>query len=297
MYKKMILVNIVLCIVLFFTFVCATEIFASPIQEEQAKTTEDTSVTEMVEGARSASPDVVLEERREIESVVSAPTEGKDTIATIEPDMFRRIVAIGDLPADYDPSLVLKKGRTIPVILNIPISGEFSFEEYNSFNITKNIYDDSGQFLLLPKSTTVSCWYMVSEEQGKMRINITAINMYLDLYRNVSVRFSNPPHCTTNRERKTRALSLKPFSSTDQKNREEDSLKLQEQLFISPVISAELILGVESEDRSSKHGRIIFGENASGDRTVFIEWGYKLDLHVRKDILFSGPYIGQIWNW
>ena len=280
MYKKMILVNIVLWIVLLFAFVCVAEILASPIQDEQAKATEDTSETEMVEGAQSASPDVVLEERRETESENSAPVEEKRRER-------RRIIAVGDLPEDHDPSLVLRKGRTIDVFLNGVIDSGTSLEGICTFDIYGIVYDDSDQIILIPPYTRIRCLYEISGEQDRIRMYFTVIDMGLEpVGYNASVRFSDPPRATY-----VGSFNITSLSSADKKRIEKEYLQLRKQLFSSPVISAELILRVESEDRKPKYGKIIFNENASGDRTVSIGSAYKMILQVEKDILFSRAFI------
>jgi len=289
MYKKLIMVRIVLCIVLFFAFVCVAEIFASPIQDEQAKSTEDESVTEMVEGAQSVSPDVVLEERREIESVVSAPAEEKTTIDTHEPDMFRRIVAIGDLPADYDPSLVLKKGRTITITSRYTINSEKSLIGMLSETIKDDIYDDSGQNLLIPKDIKFRCAYKISEDKGKVMITVTAFEMDMAPPKalrglggnNTIVMFLSPPIYNALYERMIQNF----FDCND------EFLQQQEQLFISPAISAELIFGEESNNQASDNEKVAFSKNASGDWAININPEYEVDLQVKKDILFSAPFI------
>jgi|GEM_PF-2533309 len=301
MRKKIIKASVVFCIVFNVALVCSMEVCASPIQDEQANIAEDINgqVKETIEGAQNASAYIVPDERKETENGTTEPTVGKTMIASFAPSMLRRIVTVGDFPDNYDPSLVLRKGRSIPIGLNLPMFSEDTdspFGYFNSFNIKENIYDDSGQLLLLPKGTTIDCLYMVSEEKDKMKIVITVMDMYLDLYRNVAVQFSNPPICTTNGDRKRKMNELLS-SNSDAKKMKEEYLQLREQLFKSPVISAELILGVESEDRTPLYGKIIFGENASGDRTVFIDSGFKLNIHVKKDILFSSPYFGQIDVW
>ena len=192
-----------------------------------------------------------------------------------------RTVTVGDLPADHDPSLVLRKGRTITIMLR-EIDSEISSEDaFVSWTREKGFRDDSGKNILILGNVPIFYWYRISEEDNKIKINITATSIDIDWYNNIYVLFSNPPQVIIGRWR-----------DGDGKRRAhiEESLPLREQLFLSPVISAELVLGPESEDRASERGKIIFGENASGDRTVSIESGYIVELEVKKDILFSGPW-------
>jgi hypothetical protein len=143
----------------------------------------------------------------------------------------------------------------------------------------------------MPILAAMDCLYKVLEERDKLRINFTVLGMRLDLHPNINVRFSDPPHHTTYGERRKQMLTITPISSADRKKREEESLRAREQLFLSPVMSAELIIGVESEDRRSVQGKVIFDENASGNRTVTIEPGYIFNLQIEKDILFSGHFV------
>ena len=289
MYKRIIKVSIVFCIIVNVALVYSMEACASPIQKEQANTTKDANsqIAEMIEGAQDASPDILLEERKETDSTNSVRTESAKTIASYNPNEYKRIVTVGDLPAGHDPSLVLRKGRNIKVDFVLDLVRRKSFLDDMSVLIIENIYDDSGQVLLVPRRTRMNCFYNVSEEQDKIKIYITVWDMFLDLSKNISVTFSDPPHCTTNFERKKQAFS--PFTSADVIKREEYLEQLREQLFISPVISAEVILSVVSEDRATERGEIVFSENASGDRTVSFVSRYGVDLQVRKYILFSHP--------
>ena len=66
MYKNTTKMNIIFIIILVIVLVCATEICASPIQEEQANKTNGANVAEINEGAQSASEDIVLEAMRDI---------------------------------------------------------------------------------------------------------------------------------------------------------------------------------------------------------------------------------------
>ena len=293
MRKKIIKASVVFCIVFNIALVCSMETHASPIQEEQANTTTDVNETSTIESAQSVSPNAVLEGRKRIESVNSVPAEETDTITTFNPYWNRRIVAVGDLPADHDPSLVLRKGQIITVSLNDEIENEVPLEGCCFSNIKKNVYDESGNILLMPTQAQIVFLYKIIEEQDRIKMNITVIEMHLDLIHYVSVRFSDPPHTTVGN-----GFTLKPLSSVDtarveanMKKKEEEALRLKERLFSSPVISAELLFEVESEDRAPVRGKVIFGENASGKRTLYIGSAYRLELRVNKDILFSGPFI------
>jgi len=44
-----------------------------------------------------------------------------------------------------------------------------------SSQIINNIYDDTGQFLLLPSNQFIYCLYKISDEQDKIKINISAM--------------------------------------------------------------------------------------------------------------------------
>jgi hypothetical protein len=300
---------IVFIIIFIVTLVCSMEIYASLIQEEsfilqdiQCRTTEGDTVNkqtgitvdatgqvmEVIEDIQE-STSVVTEERQNTERAITIHTEeSAATTATFVPSKTRRIVTVGNLPEDHDPSLVLRKGRTFVAILIGDINNRISLEGECSFTLHRNVYDDSGQVLLMPIRTVMRCVYKISEQQDKLKINITATDMYLDLYHRVSVRFSDPPLFTT---RVGHIFTIEPLNSANMRRMEEESLRLREQLFLSPVISTELVLGVGSEDHTSKFGKVIFGENASGDRTIFVETGYRANLYIGKDILFSGPFI------
>jgi hypothetical protein len=213
-------------------------------------------------------------------------------------EVCARIVAIGDLPKDHDPSLVLRKGRTIKIALPSNINSETPFGG-DSFRIEENVYDDSGQFLLLPSNPYIYCLYRISAEQDKFKITITAMEMILFPDGSTSILFSDPPRYKTGEERFRsppphlwRSGDKQKYMDIKQKLREEYS-RTREHVFLSPTMRVELILSIESEDHTPERGKIIFGENASGDRTVAIEWGYEVDLQVKKDILFSAPFIGQ----
>jgi len=318
MYKITIKLSIVIIVILFVASVCSMETYALHFQEEyylHQDTTKESpegntvskyndktidaaaQVTEVNENTNEFPP-TISEERQEAEGTITVHTgDTSATIANFVPTKYRRIVTVGNLPTDHDPSLVLRKGRAfialgriIVIELNDVIKNRGFSEGVCLFDIWRNIYDDSGQVLLMPIQATIRCLYKISEEQDKIKINFTAMDMYLDLHRNVSVRFSDPPHCTTNSER-WGGGNIELLSSADVRKREEEFLRLREQLFLSPVISAELVLGPESEDRTPVYGKIVFGENASGDRTVTIGSAYRVNLYIEKDILFSGPFV------
>ena len=203
---------------------------------------------------------------------------------TIVPSVRFNSVTIGDLPEENDSSLVLRRGRTITVTIGKNINSEVSTEGIHNLYIVENLYDDSDRNLLY-RRTRIRCLYKISEDQDKIRINFTAVEMSLDPFSVNLVLFSDPPHITT-ACMQVRHLN-EVLRNTNMNKIEEEILLLREQLFLSPVMSAELILGVESEDRTSDIGKVIFCKNVSGDRTVFIGWGYRINLHVEKDILFS----------
>jgi hypothetical protein len=290
MQNRIIKLGIDCCVVSVLAIICHSEVCAALIQEVQADGTEVVIGIETSEDNQET-PDVVLAENEETES--TEPNKSTATIATFTPNEYYRIVTVGDLPEDHDPSLVLRKGRTIKAAMLNDIRRETSFQDRRSFSIQENIYDDSGHILLLHDRTRIICLYKISEKQDIFKVNLTALDMQLDLYRNISVRFSNPPHCTTSGYRKQQAFELTNLSSDDEKKIVDEYLQLKEQLFISPVISAELVFGVESEDRTSLRGRVMFDEDPSGDKTIIIKAGYMVNLHVEKDILFSGPFIDR----
>jgi hypothetical protein len=291
--NKIIKINIIFCVVLVVAFVYSATAHAS-IAGMENENVQESSLPIASEGAKQSTDDHI-----------SASTEVTSMIAlSFKPDKYRRTVIIGDLPTDHDPSLVLRKGRSIAVRLINPIKNEshlkyMFFKNMCSFNIKEDIYDDSGQNLLMPSGAMISCYYKISEEKDKMRIDIVAEEMMLDLLRDISVQFSNPPRCTTNRERKIEAISVVPFRSTDVSKLEEENLRYREKYFTSPVIHAELVFGIESEDRTSVYGKVVFDKNTSGDRTIFIDSGYRINLQVKKDILFSGHFIdwGRLIDW
>ena len=318
MHKMTIKLSTVIIVILVVAFVCSMETYALHLQEESYlhqdttkespegdtasnnndKTVDAAAKVTEVNDYTNELPSTVSKERQEAEGTITMHTgDTAATIASFVPSIYRRIVTVGNLPTDHDPSLVLRKGRAfialgriIVIELNDVIKNRGFSEGVCLFDIWRNIYDDSGQVLLMPIQATIRCLYKISEEEDKIKINITAIDMHLDLHRNVSVRFSDPPHCTTNSERWGRG-KIELLSSADLKNREEEFLRLREQLFLSPVICAELILGPESEDRTPVHGKMVFSENASGDRTVTIGSAYRVNLYIEKDILFSGPFV------
>jgi hypothetical protein len=216
-----------------------------------------------------------------------------EPVIAFEPNIYQRVVtAIGDLPADHNPSLVLKEGRTVAISLIHDINSEKFLEDDRMFNICETIYDDLGQHVLVPYGVIMYCRYKVSVEQDIIKVSISAVDMDLDKAHNVRVRFSTPPFCTTNGERKKRMGES--LTSIDEYKWARDSKKLQEELFISPVMNAELVFGVESEDHTSLYEQVKIGVNASGDRTLFIEAGYRINLQVRKDILFSSPFFDRM---
>ena len=215
-----------------------------------------------------------------------------------------RIIAVGDLPEGYDPSLVLREGRTIRVAFDSNINNINSEIPFGAvfLPLVNDIYDDSGQFRLLAKLPNIACLYEVSVEQDKIKINISVMEMilYPDVY-SISILFSDPPRYRTAEERAP--IQFPPFlpgarqKNMDMRQRSRETIsQMRDQIFISPTISAELVFGIESEDHMSEYEKITFGENASGDRTIIIRRGYQFDLQVRKDILFSGPFIGEHWS-
>jgi len=209
-----------------------------------------------------------------------------------EPFRHHRIKAVGDLPEDHDPTLVLRKGRTVTVVLNHYINGKNNFTAIIPNIIKDDIYDDSSQILLIPGGIEFKCAYRFSVEQDIVRININAIEMELWprggfaigttplMGMLPTIMFTSPPRYF---EPDVRAYRL--FSE----NSYEEYLRPIEQLFISPAMNAELFFVFGSEDHTSLQGRVVFGKNASGDRTISIESGYEVELQVRKDILFWGP--------
>lgn len=211
-----------------------------------------------------------------------------ESVAASEPNQhLRRVISIGDLPADHDPSLVLRKGRIITVRLVHDIRGEIPSEGERSLRVHGRIYDDTNQVFLLPGGTTLRSRYRISEEQGKIKVNITVMEVELDLRMGLTARFSDPLY--HRRSSFGVRVNLDEILSSAEEN-----LRLREQLFQSPVIGAELVLGAESEDRTSLRGQVIFSENALGNRTIAITAGYMFNLQVGKDILLSGPYVGDI---
>jgi len=286
MCKKIIKVSIVFCIILNIALVYSVDVYAMPIQEEQANKTADTNAMETIEGAQSVSPDVVLDEMSDLESVNSGHSEGTDTITVSDRDLFRRIVNIGDLPADHDPSLVLRKGRTVTITSRYAINSEKSLMGMFSETINEDIYDDSGQNLLIPEHIRFRCAYEISEDHGKVRITVTAIEMNMlpsEAFGGNSsfVVFLSPPIYYASYERIMRGFAYGY----------EEFLRQKEQLFISPAISAELIFDGESKKQALENEKVAFCKNASGDWSISIKPGYEVDLQVKKDILFSAPYI------
>jgi len=284
------MISIIFCIIVNIELVCSMETYASPIQEEHVNTTTDVNETSTIESAQSVSPDVILEERKGTESVTTVPAEGKKTFATFRRDPFRRIVAIGDLPVDHDPSLVLRKGQIISITSNFTVNSEKSNIGFISDTIEEDIFDESGHNLLIPKGIKFRCAYKIFESYGIFKITVTAFEMDMvppEAIRSLGsstavVLFSSPPIY---------------YPSTEIMNRyflghNEEYIQQHEQLFISPAISAELIFEEELKDQDSESEKVTFSKNASGDLTIIIEPGYEINLQVKKDISFSAPYIG-----
>ena len=105
--------------------------------------------------------------------------EGTITNTTITPDRKGRIEAIGELSMNYDPSLVIRKGRTVTIILGHNINAKMNSTSTFYSSVKKNIYDDSDQNLLIPSSIELRCAFRISEEHGKIVLNITAVEMKL----------------------------------------------------------------------------------------------------------------------
>jgi len=159
MYKKIIKMNIVFFIVLSIVLVCSMETYALLIHEKsflhqdttkespegdtassyKDKTIDATGqVSEATEDIHGLPP-VVSVEKHVTESAISAHNEVTATIATYVPNEYDRIVTIGNLPVDHDPSLVLRKGRTIGVALPYDFDSSFSLGEGIKFDGIKLI--------------------------------------------------------------------------------------------------------------------------------------------------------------
>jgi len=286
MCKKIIKISIVFCIIVNIALVCSMKTCASPVQEKQVNKTTDVNETSTIESAQSVSADAILDEMNDLESVNSGHSEGTGRITVSDRDLFRRIVNIGDLPADYDPSLVLRKGRTVTITSRYTVNSEKSLIGMFSETINEDIYDDSGQNLLIPKDLNFRCAYKVYKDHRKVRVTMTAIEMYMLPPESFGgntpfMIFLSPPAYYAPLER-----MLRDFFDGD-----EEFLQQHEQLFLSPAIGAELIFNEETKDKDSESEKVAFSKNASGDLTIIIEPGYKIDLQVKKDILFSAPYI------
>jgi hypothetical protein len=260
--------------------------------------------------SKDTSAKLIDEENKQVEENLTLSSADDTTmVVTYAPNKYYRTVTVGDLPIDHDPSLVLKKGRNVAITLrfNDAINSELSEENTLSFYISKGIYDDSGQVLLVPKGVEIYCTYKASKEQDRIKIDITAYKMVLESDGDMigvslsSVVFTNPPRCTTGKESREEFMdrwraSMRERASkylAGEKYENKEFMQLREQLFSSPVICAELVFDVKSEDCTSESEKVIFGKNDSGDRTVIIKSGYQLELQVMKDILFSGPYVNR----
>jgi len=312
MYKMTIKLNIVIIVILLVALVCSMETYALHLQEESFLH-QDTTKESPEGGAASKYNDKTIdaaaqltevnEYTNELPSVVSEERQEAErtaTRATYVPYENCRVVAIGNLPADHDPVLVLREGRIIKVSLIYDIMSNNFFNSWGFLRNKENIYDDSNQLLLIPEGIWFRCAFRMTEEQDKVRISITVIDMYLEII-DIEfpaggiiplIMFTTPPYYPT-RDGWKALNSSETLRSTDIAKRflKIDYAQLREQLFLSPVMSAELFFDVKSEDRASEHGRVIFGENTSGDRTLLIGSGYRFDLKVNKDILFSDPYV------
>lgn len=236
-----------------------------------------------------------------------------------------RIVAVGNLPESHDKSLVLRKGQTVStaLVFNIEINldSNISFGMC-IFQIIEEVYDDSGQILLLPRRPLIDCLYEVCKEQERIKLNISAMEM-VDRNQYDSILFSIPPRYRTLEERQPYS---RPFGrSDDVKKRIEkvekykkELLRTREQIFVSPTMSAELVFSIKSKDYKSEDGKITITESVSGDKSLFfgytregvffrelstpgdrtlvIKGEYEVDFVVRKDILFSSHFPGH-WGW
>lgn len=206
------------------------------------------------------------------------------------PDGMMRAVMIGDLPASFDQSLLLRKGRRIPVHFLHNFNSDTS-HHFPIACIAENIYDDTGTVLLLPRKARIPSYFTVQKNNDKIIIAIMALKMSLDIVHGDHVVFSNPPVMRTASEEKKAFLKL--FSGTSQEvaHIRETEAREQEEAISSPVLRGVLDLSVESEDRLS-YRKIIFNTNLSGELTVNIDGRYIFNLFVEKDILFSGSYLG-----
>jgi hypothetical protein len=236
--------------------------------------------------SKDASAKIVSEEgaKQGTENLATAPTEGTDEDLTYVPDKHNRIVAVGDLPDSHDPSLVLREGRIIRVEMlfrNID-SSMIASSDQCLFSVINNVYDESNQTLLVSVGTEFYGFYKIYEDQDKAKINITITKMRSANNNNIIV-FLNPLRCINTK------AQLSSVGARKMKRLNDEILRQREQLFLSPVMNAELVLGVESNDRTAHSGKVVFEENVSGDRTIFIGSGYEVDLQVRKDILFFCP--------
>jgi len=291
MHKMTIKLNIVIIVIIVVAFVCSMETYALHFQKESFLHQDTTKESPEGDTARKYN-DKTVDATAQVTESNEDSKQSRESIATsprLVPNLDHRTATVGDLPADHDPALVLRKGQTIRVVLTNSIDSEISKEGIRQFETVGNTYNDSGQIILIQKGVRIYCLFKIIEDEDVMRISITAIEMRLYQLRHVYIFFSNPSRIITDNNERSYYRYL--VNHPDLSNKEaEEFLRLQEQLFLSPVMNAESILHGEFVDRSYLNKTIIFGEKASGGITVLVRAGYEIDLIVGKDILFSASY-------
>jgi hypothetical protein len=234
----------------------------------------------------------------------------KDNIFTKRSNEFsgkrrERTVIIDDLPASYDQTLLLRKGRRIPVLFGGGIQTRVHpyYQPSVIAHLAEDIRDDTGQFELLARETMLECLYQITKTGKQIKIRIVAKAMNFDLLTAHRVNLTNPP-MYLNLEINTLRASISRYWALSVEEREEwhkdEWRQYEEMFFASPVMSAELILEIGSKD--SHINWELAGENSSDDLEMSIRSGYRTELIVEKDILFSDytdPYLTRpaLRNW
>jgi len=93
---------------------------------------------------------------------------------SFEPNQRHRIVTVGDLPVDHDPSLVLKKGRTVTIGMHHAIDSSEAplkdslfrpMEDFRPFSVDQDVYDDSKLYesIAYTRNGTLFLYYLKQE--------------------------------------------------------------------------------------------------------------------------------------
>jgi hypothetical protein len=210
----------------------------------------------------------------------------------------QRTVIIENLPASYDQTLLLRKGRRIPISLGGGIQTRIPcYRSSVTAHVTEDIRDDTGQFELLAQKTMLDCLYQITKTGKELNIRIVAKAMCFDPGNTHRVNLTNPP-MYWNRDPGVERASVAEYWALPVEGRVEwqkdEWRQYEEMFFASPVMSAELVLETGSKD--SHIDWELPGENSSDDLGLRIRSGYRMELVVEKDILFSDYYTALLWR-